>query len=229
MTAPSVSVLIAVYNGERFLREAVESVLAQRHPALEVIVVDDGSTDGSAAVVTDLAGVQVIRQENAGQPAALNAALAVARGEFLAFNDADDLWTSGRLAAQLAALQADATLDAVFGHTEQFLEPDAPPSVAASLTEERRIRPSRLHTAMLIRRASFDRVGPFDEGLRVGGVVEWADRARRAGLHECMLPGIVLRRRLHGANIGLQQRDAARADYLALARAALARRRNPGG
>lgn len=225
MSRPEVSVLIAVYNGERFLRAAVESVLAQDHPALEVIVVDDGSTDRSAAAVAGLVGVRVLRQDNAGQPAALNHGLDHASGSLLAFNDADDLWTVGRLAGQLAALGADPALEAVFGHVEQFAEADAPASVVAGLSEERRIQPSRLHTAMLIRRPAFDRIGRFDASLRVGGVVEWADRARRAGLREQMLEDVVLRRRLHSANIGLQQRDAARADYLALARAALARRR----
>jgi glycosyltransferase involved in cell wall biosynthesis len=225
VTGPEVSVLIAVYNGERFLRDAVESVLAQAHPALEVIVVDDGSTDGSAAAVRGLDGVRVIRQENAGQPSALNRGLDHATGEFLAFNDADDLWTPGRLAAQLAACKAEPSLEAVFGHVEQFAEADAPPGVVAGLTPDRVVQPSRLHTAMLIRREAFDRIGPFDTTLRIGGVAEWADRTRRAGLREHMLDDVVLRRRLHAANIGLQQREAARADYLALARAALARRR----
>ncbi|HUG28124.1 MAG TPA: glycosyltransferase family A protein [Gemmatimonadales bacterium] len=229
MTGPSVSVLIAVYNGERFLREAVESVLAQGHPALEVIVVDDGSTDGSAVVLEGLGGVQVLRQENAGQPAALNRGLDHATGEFLAFNDADDLWTPGRLAAQLAAFETEPLLEAVFGHVEQFAEADAPPGVVAGLTPDRVVQPSRLHTAMLIRRDAFDRIGPFAVAHRIAGVVEWADRARRAGLREQMLGEVVLRRRLHGANIGLHQQGAARADYLAMARAALARRRTQEG
>jgi glycosyltransferase involved in cell wall biosynthesis len=229
VTGPAVSVLIAVYNGERFLREAVESVLEQGQPGLEVIVVDDGSTDGSAAVVEGLDGVQVVRQENAGQPAALNRGLDHATGEFLAFNDADDLWTPGRLAAQLAAFEAEPSLEAVFGHVEQFAEADAPAGVVAGLTPERVVQPSRLHTAMLIRREAFNRIGPFAAAHRVAGVVEWASRAREAGLRERTLPDIVLRRRLHANNIGLRDRAAARTDYLAMARAALARRRNPGG
>ncbi|MFN2317603.1 MAG: glycosyltransferase, partial [Gemmatimonadales bacterium] len=175
--------------------------------------------------VEGLNGVQVLRQDNAGQPAALNHALGHATGELLAFNDADDLWTPGRLTAQLAALDEDPALEAVFGQVEQFAEADAPAGVVAGLTEERRTQPSRLHTAMLIRRPAFDRIGPFNAALRIAGVVEWAERASRAGLRERMLTDVVLRRRLHDANIGLQQRDAARADYLAMARAALARRR----
>ena len=229
MTGPSVSVLIAVYNGQRFLREAVDSVLAQDHPALEVIVVDDGSTDASAAAVSALDGVRVIRQENAGQPSALNRGLDHATGEFLAFNDADDLWTPGRLAAQLAAFETEPSLEAVFGHVEQFAEADAPPGVVAGLTPDRVVQPSRLHTAMLIRREAFNRIGPFTAAHRVAGVVEWANRAREAGLRERTLPGVVLRRRLHANNIGLRNREGAQADYLALARAALARRRHQDG
>jgi len=224
-----VSVVIGVFNGGPFLRAAVESVLTQRHTSLEVIVVDDGSTDDSAAGVADLPGVRIVAQANAGQPAALNHGVRLAAGTLLAFNDADDLWTPGRLAAQVTALDTDPSPDVVFGHVEQFADPSAPPGVVAALTDDRRIQPSRLHSAMLIRRSAFDRIGPFDESLRVGGVVEWADRSRAMGLRERMLPEVVLRRRLHGQNVGLRSRDAVRADYLTMVRAALERRRGQAG
>jgi glycosyltransferase involved in cell wall biosynthesis len=219
-----VSVVIAVYNGERYLREAIRSVQSQGHPDLEVVVIDDGSTDASAAVIAEFPGVRTARQANAGQATALNHGVRLARGALLAFNDSDDLWTPGRLAVQLHALLAAPEIDAVYGHVEQFLDEGVPASVAAGLTPERRVQPSRLHTAMLIRREAFDRVGPFREDLRIGSVVEWASRAKDL-LTERVLDEIVLRRRLHGANIGLTQKRLATEGYLAIARAALERRR----
>ena len=222
---PSVSVVMAVFNGERFVAEAIRSVFAQGHPSLELIVIDDGSTDGTPKAIAAIAAVQYVRQENRGQPAALNHGVSLARGELLAFNDADDVWTEGRLLAQLAALAEETSLDAVFGRVEQFLEPDAPAAITAALTPARRILPSRLHTAMLVRRPAFDRVGAFREDLRIGSVVDWAHRAQQAGLQTRVLDSIVLRRRLHGGNTGYLQKSKASEDYLAVAKAALARRR----
>lgn len=227
MTLSRVSVIIAVHNGERTIREAVDSVLSQGLNVGEVVLVDDGSTDETEARLSGLPLVRYHWQPNAGQPAALNLGITRASFELLAFNDADDLWTPGRLRAQLAVLEEDPTLDAVFGHVEQFIDREAPPppSVCATMSSEREVLPSALHTAMLIRRAAFERTGPFREDLRVGSVVEWADRARHSGLRSHLLPQVVLRRRLHSRNIGLTHRTDARADYFAIARATLTRRR----
>lgn len=225
MTTPRISVVIAVYNGERFIRDAIISVRAQDYPALELIVVDDGSIDGTAAAIAEFPDVRYAHQANAGQAAALNHGVRLAGGDMLAFNDADDLWTAGRLAAQLDAFAETPSLDAVFGHVEQFLEPDAPPAVTAALTEARRVQPSRLHSAMLIRRRAFDSIGAFREDMRIASVVDWAHRAQQASLREKVLSLVVLRRRLHSQNIGFVQKSAAPDAYLAVAKAALARRR----
>lgn len=228
MIPASVSVVIAVWNGERFIRDAIRSVLAQDHLGLELVVVDDGSTDGTAAAIAEFPQVRYAHQPNAGQPAALNHGVRLASGGLLAFNDADDLWTPGRLEAQLAAFQADPSPDVVFGHVEQFLEADAPFGVVSRLTEARKIQPSRLHTALLVKRSAFDRIGFFREDIRIGSVVDWANRARQGGLRERMLDFVVLRRRLHSQNIGLRLKSEASADYLAVAFAAIARRRGKG-
>lgn len=225
MTAPLVSVVMAVYNGERYVRDAVASIIVQAHRPLELIVVDDGSTDGTAACLQDLDGVRYVRQDNGGQPSALNHGIRLASGTLLAFNDADDLWAPDKLRCQLAALAEDTTLDAVFGHAEQFLEPDAPPAVVAGLTEDRRIIPSQLPTSMLIRREAFDRVGGFDESSRIGAVVDWYHRAVGTGLRSRMLADVVVRRRLHANNIGWQQRDVAKSAYLDVVRRAVERRK----
>ncbi|MGH7727477.1 MAG: glycosyltransferase family 2 protein [Vulcanimicrobiaceae bacterium] len=108
MSAPLVSVVIPVYQGERYVRGAVRSALAQTHANLEVLVVDDGSTDRSAAVVEALGDARlcVLRQPNRGTAAARNLGLARARGRYVALLDADDRWFPGKLAAELAVLEA---------------------------------------------------------------------------------------------------------------------------
>ncbi len=119
-TQPLISVIMPVYNAGSFLRPAVESVLAQTHRNLELILIDDGSTDGCVAQIDDITDPRLrrMRQENAGKPVAMNRALATARGEYYALNDADDLSRPQRLERQLKCLQENPSLAGVFsGYT----------------------------------------------------------------------------------------------------------------
>jgi hypothetical protein len=103
---PSVSVIVPCYNGSAFLRDTLDSALRQTHPPLEVIVVDDGSTDDSAAIAASYGPpVRIIRQENRGVSAARNRGLAEARGNYLVFLDADDLLEATTLARQCDAVR----------------------------------------------------------------------------------------------------------------------------
>jgi glycosyltransferase involved in cell wall biosynthesis len=222
MPEVTVSVILAVYNGERYLADALRSVFGQTVPPDEVIVIDDGSTDGTADIARGFPGTRYAHQPNAGQGRALDHGVALSRGELFAFLDADDLWTPNKLALQTAALRADGDLEAVFGHAEQFMEVAAGPS---RLPAARVVVPARLPGAMLIRRDALDRVGPFDAGFRVANVVQWGLRAAECGLRSRMLNEIVLRRRIHDQNIGITDKYQATADYLAIARAAIGRRR----
>ncbi|MBI4573499.1 MAG: glycosyltransferase family 2 protein, partial [candidate division NC10 bacterium] len=106
MTGPLVSVILPVYNGERFLAAAIASILAQDYQPIEVIVVDDGSTDGTAAIARSFQGVRYLYQPNQGPAFARNAGIAVARGAFIAFLDADDLMVPTRLSVQAGYLLA---------------------------------------------------------------------------------------------------------------------------
>jgi glycosyltransferase involved in cell wall biosynthesis len=222
---PLVSVMIGAYNAEPYLGEAIESVFAQDYEPIELIVVDDGSTDGTADVARSFGRVQVIQQENGGNGAARNRAVENASGELYAFLDADDRFTPGKLTLQKAALDADPGLDIVFGHVREFLSPELDDETRASLRPPApEPMPWTAPNLMLVRRESFERVGPFTTTVRVGVTVDWFARAAEAGLRYSILPEVVLERRLHTQNNGLRER-ASRSQYLEVIRQAMERRR----
>ena len=217
-----ISVIIPVYNGRRYLAEAIESVLAQTVPPFETIVVDDGSTDGSAEVARAyLPAIRYVYQSWSGLGAALNHGVQCARGDLYAFLDADDLWVPDKLASQTAVLAEEPGLDMVFGQVSQFYSPDVYPRAAAEAEE---IFTGHAAGTMLIRRASFQRVGPFLTTVQVGQFIDWYAKALDVGLTGRMLPKVLLKRRIHASNLGLRQR-CSRADYVHVVKAALDRRR----
>jgi glycosyltransferase involved in cell wall biosynthesis len=225
---PLVSVMIGAYNAAPYLGEAIESALTQDYEPLELIVVDDGSTDGTAEVARSFAQVKVIEQENGGNGAARNRAVENASGELYAFLDADDRFTPGKLTLQKAALDADPGLDMVFGHVREFLSPELDEETRAKLRPPApEPMPWTAPNLMLVRRESFQRVGPFTTAVRVGVTVDWFARAQEAGLRHAILPEVVLERRLHTQNNGLRE-SASRSQYLEVIRQAMERRRAAG-
>lgn len=221
-TSPLVTAVIPVYNGERFLREAIDSVLSQDYPKLELLVIDDGSTDGSADVIQSYGDrIRYQYQPNAGLSAAQNAGVAGASGAFIAYLDCDDLWVPGKISAQMNVFQEETATDMVFGHVEQFFsaeiadsaEVDAPGVMAGYSTG-----------TMLARSSVFQRVGLFSSEFRVGEFLDWYARAKDAGLKSVMLDDILLMRRIHTDNMGVRDRDK-RGDYLRVFKASLDRRR----
>ncbi len=229
MDLPLVSTIIPVLNGERFLAEAVASIRRQRYPRIEVIVVDDGSTDGTAAVANSLGeGVRCVSQANAGPPAARNRGLELARGDLIAFLDADDLWSDDKLEVQAGRILADPELDVVMGTTQLFRpsavddattlgDPAGPPVLLLSLG------------GALFRREVFDRVGGFDVSQRMDDDVDWFLRALEAGARILPLGTVVQYYRRHDRNI-TNAREVDRRFYLLALKKSLDRRRNaPGG
>lgn len=218
-----VSVLIPVYNTERYVAAAIDSVLAQTRPADEVIVVDDGSTDGTSEVLAGFgARISVLRQPQSGPGSALNRGIARATGDFLSFLDADDLWLPDKLRLQCDALLRDPSLDAVFGNVSQFVSPEleqdasAPPnSIQAGIGKG----------TMLIRRAAFERIGLFDPSLRVIDFPDWYARALALGLQTRVLPEVVMLRRRHSSNLGRREREQQRCELLFALKRALDLRR----
>jgi len=223
---PAVSVVVPCYNGDRYLAEALDSIWGQTVRPLEVIVVDDGSTDDTARVAqTHQPRVRYVYQAHSGIASARNRGTSLAQGEFVAFLDADDRWEPAKLEMQIAALQAASELDAVFAHARQFVSPDV-----ADDPEVQRLRVSTEPMAayyastLLIRRAALLRVGQFAAEYSIGEFIDWYARAVDAGLSMRLLPEVLVWRRIHGANSTLRHRPR-RAEYARLVKAALDRRR----
>jgi glycosyltransferase involved in cell wall biosynthesis len=195
-----VSVIVPVYNGEAFLREAVESALAQTHPPAEIVVCDDGSTDETPRIAQSLP-VVYLRQENAGVSAARNAAIARATGDAFAMLDADDIWLPDKLAVQLAALASDTSAFAVC-QFQFLLDPDRP--LPAWFGRENPELPEMGYFApssWLVPRPVWERVGPFRPELRTAEDLDWFARASDAGIHRVVVPRTLLRRRVHDHNL----------------------------
>jgi glycosyltransferase involved in cell wall biosynthesis len=219
-----ISVVIAVKNGAKFLAAALNSVMRQTCAPGEVIVVDDGSTDASAGIAAGFGPpIRVLRCAHRGGSSAFNAGLAEARGELLAFIDADDLWDNQKLAQQSAALASDLSIEAVFGRVVQFIDMDCRIAEPHEIKQKSKSFVGVNKTSMLIRRAAFDRVGPFNAAA-VADFPEWYARAVCSGIRFKSLESVVAFRRIHRDNTSRLHRQAIERDYLKLVRALVAQR-----
>ena len=217
-----VSVVIPVFNGEAFLAEAIASVLAQTEPPAEIIVVDDGSTDGTAAVARDFGErIHLLQQTNQGASAARNHGIRVAQGELLTFLDADDQFTPDALARQLRRIRRHPEAEIVLGQFRDYRGPSTAGGNPPGPADE------QLFTSFgcaLIRRSVFATVGPLREDLRLAEDWDWFTRAREANLRFLIHRDVVLHRRLHEQNL-TRQREAGAKFVLEALRRSLARRR----
>ena len=227
MSAERISAIIPVRDGELYIEEAIDSILAQTRVPEQVIVVDDGSSDGTAERVTGYGdAVALLRRGPGGVGAALNTGLDVADGDLISFLDADDLWAPRKLELQGEALASDQNLDLVFGRVEQFFSPELSHEERSRLRPPFGNQPAKMKGTMLIRREAFERVGRFPTGWRIVDFVDWYARAQEQRLSELMMDEVVLRRRLHRSNIS-RSRQESRTEYASAMGALLRRRRKP--
>lgn len=216
---PTVGVVIPAWNAERWLVDALDSVLAQEHPPVDVVVVDDGSSDRSAAIAERYGPpVRVARQAHAGIGAARNRGVELVAGELVTFLDADDLLTPASLACRVQVLVRQPEIDMVFGQVRRFSA--TVEGMPVALNEP---QPGHVPAIMLVRRAALERVGPFLTDTHVAEGLDWLLRAReRDG--EVTLGDQVLWRRVHGENNSLRNR-AEIGEFAQALKASLDRRR----
>jgi glycosyltransferase involved in cell wall biosynthesis len=226
---PLVSVIVTCFNREAYLAEALDSLLRQRFTDCEIVLVDDGSTDGSARIAGEYAArlggrLRCHHQANQGAAAAKNTGVELAAGRWIAFLDSDDLWTPDKLEAQLRDADRRPDIRLRYAHARQFLSPELGPAERARLHCPTEPMPAPTSGTLLIERADFLRIGPFRTDLRVGIEVEWGLRARASGLTSTTLPEVLLLRRIHPGNSGLTERDT-RQQHTAILKAHLDRMR----
>jgi glycosyltransferase involved in cell wall biosynthesis len=226
---PSISVIIPVFNGAAFLAEAVASVRAQKIPAGEIIIVDDGSTDDSAAVAAGLGkDVRYVYQPNRGPHAAQNTGLGLARGDVIAFLDADDRWPEDKLSVQLPLLEADPKPAVALGFLQYIRLRETPGRPADYLPFLEPFFGANCFGAALFRREAFAKVGPLDGTMSYGGDVDWFLRAREQDLAIAAVDRVTLFYRLHPGN--LTRHKTLRDHFLLLAlKQSLDRRRSADG
>lgn len=224
-SAGLVSVVIPVHNCQDYIAEAIRSVLAQTYSHSEILIVDDGSTDRSAEIIKSFASdVQYIYQEQSGAATARNHGVDSAKGEWIAFLDADDMWESNKLESQLIAFSERRSLDIVFGHVQQFYSPELPEAIRRTISIPAHPTPGYHVGTLLMKTSAYRRVGPFLPHLKMGEFAEWYSRATAAGLSSEMLPGILMKRRIHANNMGRREQHN-RIDYVRALRAGLDEKR----
>ena len=222
-----VSCIVPIYNGERFLAEALDSILDQTYQPLEVIAADDGSTDGSREIVAGYGDrVRWITQPTSGPAATRNLGLREANGNLVAFLDADDLWHREKLARQMERFRVRPELEACVTEARLFW--------TAELTDEadhyrdhRRADavPGYATTTLLARRSLFDRIGVFREDLWFADATEWFIRAREQAVVMEILPEVLVHHRMHETNLTRRRSEASRQEFARVVKASLDRRR----
>lgn len=231
MSLPLVSCIVPVFDGERYLREAVESIMSQTYQSLEIIVADDGSNDGTPAIATEYGeSVRYMRQSTAGPAATRNWGVREARGAFVAFLEADDLWHSEKLARQMARFDARSELDICVTHARNFWIPELSEEASRHRDHPRAIGvPGFIVSALLTKRRLFDEVGLFDTSLTFSGHTDWLLRAADQAAVMEVLPEVLTYHRMHYTNLTRREAGACRAEYLRVLNMSLARRRASRG
>ncbi|MFC1574462.1 glycosyltransferase family A protein [Gemmatimonadota bacterium] len=224
MTGPLVSVVIPVHNGESHLVGALESVFAQDYDPLEVIVVDDGSTDATREVAESFSDVTCLSQERQGPSAARNTGAAAAEGEFIAFLDADDRWLPEKLRLQVGYHLAHPETGYTLTHQRLVIgeEGKSAPWLKAHLVENDHV--GFFPSSLVVRREVFQTVGPYDPMITHGESADWFARAKDMGIPYAIIPETLLHKTVHGENM-THQVSRARSQVLRALKASMDRKR----
>jgi len=223
---PLISVIMPVYNCEKYVAEAIQGVLDQTYKNIELICINDGSIDGSIDILKSFGDKIVLIDsiENGGIGKARNLGIKVATGEFIAFMDADDIWKSTKLEMQIKHFQNNPNLDISFTYMNCFISPELSDEIKKIRYCPPDPMPGYLACSALVRNESFYKVGLFNEKWKMGEFIDWFAKAKELNIKYGIISDIGLLRRIHNTNTGVTQRKS-RNDYIKIIRESLDRRK----
>lgn len=227
MSLPLISCIIPTFNSEKYLADTIKSILAQTYRPIEVIIADDGSSDGTKSVAEQF-GHQVLfySQATKGPAATRNFGLSRAKGEFVAFLDGDDLWHEEKLVRQMTRFQENPDLDISVTHAKLFW-PESLADEKAQYADHPRANgiPGYATTTLLARRSVFDKIGIFDTQFWFGDATDWFMRANESGMTMELLPDVLTYHRMHESNLTRRRKEDSREEFLKIVKQSLDRRR----
>jgi glycosyltransferase involved in cell wall biosynthesis len=223
---PFLTVIIPVFNAERHIASAIRSILSQEYPFLEILAVDDGSTDGSAEILQSFPEVVYYYQKNQGPAAARNYGIQLAKGEFILFLDSDDLFPEGKIRNQLSYFTQRPELEIVLGKSQFFFEEGADTSVFRFPDETHQVLTVLLGSG-IYRKEVFNKVGLFDSSLNFSEDVDWFNRVREQDVAMLAIDDITLFYRRHTTNM-TQEMDLLKLRTIQMLKRSLDRRREAG-
>ena len=229
MTDPLVTVVMATKNASRFLREALDSIMAQTYTSHEVVVVDAGSTDGTGEIARSYANVRTIQQVGEGFAGAWNEGIDVATGDLIAFLDSDDRWTPNKLRVQVDCLAGQPDAVGVVAHVKFFMAPGqaTPYGFNPELLDGDYV--AHMPGALLARKELFGIVGRFEATWKVASDIDWFARLKDSGRRTVVIPEVLIHKRIHDSNLsyGAATTTVINDEILQLLRRSIVRQRTP--
>jgi glycosyltransferase involved in cell wall biosynthesis len=204
-SSPLVTVIVPVYNGEAFLADAIRSILAQTYQPVDLLLVNDGSTDGTAAVAHRFGdSIRYHCIDNCGTAKARNRALELVKGDLVAFLDADDIWPPNKLRVQVRHLMEHPEIQYSITRMKYFVHENTllPKAFREELLQGDHV--GRIVSTLLARKRVFDTVGKFNPDLQPADDVDWFARAADLRVPMAILPDVLLHKRVHGTNVSHQ-------------------------
>jgi len=223
-----VDIIVPVYNCEKFICEAINSILLQTWKDFQIIVVDDGSTDRSAALVKEMQQtdkrIKLIQPGKQGLSATLNTGIRNSKAAFVAFLDADDLWEQTKLEKQMKILLEQEKISACFTQIKEFETFENPDEVQTYRARDKALN-GVAKLSFVGRRSLFEQFGLFADKTTTGDFVQWFSPIINAGSKYIIIPEVLAYRRIHDDNF---TRNIKPTDYLRIIKAHLDAKKNNG-